>query len=282
MSDIKDMFTSRWAEGQLLNADFSQLEVIVLAILSNDEQLKDDILSGKDMHVVRAAELFGIPERDVTKRQRKIAKGFAFSLQYGAGAKSMAAKNSVAVELAQQFIDNYYARYPMVEAWQKDIAEQVVNSRVPSGKYTPAGYSRGQSTIQSPTGRLYTFLEYDAPAWARTKDPRFSPTEMKNYLVQGTATADFVALFRGQVYRRMLQEDYGGCVAINTVHDSVMFDCPSLTHAKELAIMLVEEARKLPELIEKIWGMRVELPLPIDIEVGPTWGNLKKLDLSSE
>lgn len=80
MSDIKDMFISRWNEGVILNCDFSQLEVIVLAILSNDSQLKDDIQSGKDMHVVRAAELFGIAEKDVTKKQRKIAKAFAFQL----------------------------------------------------------------------------------------------------------------------------------------------------------------------------------------------------------
>lgn len=80
MSDIKDMFISRWKDGVILNADFSQLEVIVLAILSNDTQLKDDILSGKDMHVVRAAELFGISEALVSKKQRKIAKAFAFQL----------------------------------------------------------------------------------------------------------------------------------------------------------------------------------------------------------
>lgn len=281
MSDIKDMFISRWEDGVILNADFSQLEVIVLAILSNDTQLKDDILSGKDMHVVRAAELFGIPESSVHKNQRKIAKAFAFQLQYGSGAASMAAKNNVTVELAKQFIDNYYARYPMVKMWQDDIASQVLANRVPSGKYTPAGYPRGESTIQSPTGRRYTFLEYDAPAWARTKDPRFSPTEMKNYLVQGTATADFVALFRGQVYRRLLGEEWlGNVVAINTVHDSVMFDCKSLTYAKQLAIMLVEEAGKLPSLIEKVWGMKVDLPLPIDVEVGPSWGRLEKLKLT--
>lgn len=280
MSDIKDMFVSRWNEGVILNCDFSQLEVIVLAILSNDSQLKDDIQSGKDMHVVRAAELFGIAEKDVTKKQRKIAKAFAFQLQYGSGAKSMAAKNDVSVELAQTFIDNYYRRYPMVKLWQQEVAQQVEANREPSGTHTPAGYPRGKSTIQSPTGRRYTFMEYDAPAWARTKDPRFSPTEMKNYLVQGTATADFVALFRGRVYRRMVVEGWlDRCVPINTVHDSVMFDCKGLTEARELGIMLVEEAGKLPSTIENLWGMQIDLPLPIDLEVGPSWGHLEKLKL---
>lgn len=282
MSDIKDMFVSRWRDGYILNLDFSQLEIIVLAILSGDEQLLDDIKSGKDMHRVRAAELFGIPESKVTKTQRRIAKALSFQLQYGAGAPSMAAKNGVSKELAQRFIDNYYARYPQIKEYQKNTAILVEGARVTSGEHTPAGYPRGKSTVASPTGRRYTFLEYDAPDWARSKEPRFSPTEMKNYFTQGTATGDFVALFRGQVYRAFTSNwSYwqGRAVPINTVHDSVMFDCDTLTTAKELGIMLVRIAEQLPETIEQVWGIPIPLPLPVDLEVGKDWGHLEKLNI---
>ena len=91
---IKDCFISRWgSDGYLMEVDFSQLEVVALAILSGDPVLKDDLLSGRDMHRMRAAELFGIPEASVTDGQRQLCKQLSFQLQYGAGYKSMAEKN---------------------------------------------------------------------------------------------------------------------------------------------------------------------------------------------
>lgn len=78
MSRIKSCFRSRFPSGVLLEVDFSQLEVVGVALLSNDPVLKDDIRSGRDMHRVRAAQLFGITEAAVTKDQRQIAKVLSF------------------------------------------------------------------------------------------------------------------------------------------------------------------------------------------------------------
>lgn len=79
--NIKECFISRYREeGWVIEADYSQLEVYHLAHLSGCRQLLDDLLSGRDMHVVRAAEIFDIPEHTVTKEQRKMAKGFTFAL----------------------------------------------------------------------------------------------------------------------------------------------------------------------------------------------------------
>ncbi len=81
MSVIKQCFRSRYPiSGVLLEVDFSQLEIVGVAILSGDKALKSDIISGRDMHTVRAAELFGKPEKDVTKAERKIAKALSFQL----------------------------------------------------------------------------------------------------------------------------------------------------------------------------------------------------------
>ena len=78
MSRIKSCFRSRFPSGVLLEVDFSQLEVVGVALLSNDPVLKDDIRSGRDMHRRRAAQLFGISEVAVTKDQRQIAKVLSF------------------------------------------------------------------------------------------------------------------------------------------------------------------------------------------------------------
>lgn len=77
---IKSCFKSRWRDGYIMEVDFSQLEVIGLAILSGDEILADDIMMGRDMHTVRAAELWGIPESKVTSKQRQTAKYLSFQL----------------------------------------------------------------------------------------------------------------------------------------------------------------------------------------------------------
>lgn len=278
MSDIKTCFTSRFAPaGVLLDADFDQLEIVALAILSNDPVLKEDLLSGKDLHVMRASELFNKPEWIVTKEERTIAKQLSFQLQYGAGAKSMAEKNNIKIELAKKFIMQYYDRYTEVKRWQDDVASIVKESRETTASHTEGGFPKGQGIYKSATGRVYKFFEYDNE-WK--KEPSFSPTETKNYPVQGFATADIMALFRGRIYRRLLADEelFTFCLIINTVHDSVMFDCSSEYHARRLAVMLKEEAEKLPALIGKLWNIPVDLPLKLECKIGSTWGTLKTIE----
>lgn len=280
MSDIKMCFSSRFRNGLILEADFSQLEVVGLAVLSGDPVLKDDILSGRDMHRQRAADLFSKPVSEVTDDERQLAKRLSFQLQYGAGAASMAAKNGIEKELAELFIFQYYNRYKGVKEWQEHVRQSVEDSRVPTGERTPAGYPKGKGTYMSPTGRMYTFFEYDAPAWARNKEPRFSPTEMKNYPCQGFATADLMALYRGRVYRRLIREDMiKWALPINTVHDSVMFDVDASHPARlrDLVRVLEEEAENLPQALHDLWGINCDLPFKIEYKAGPSWGSMKKL-----
>lgn len=277
---IKDCFISRFPDGMIMEADFSQLEIVGLAILSGDEVLKDDIISGRDMHRWRAAELFDKAETDVTDKERTLAKQLSFILQYGGGAKGMSEKLGVNVVLAQEFIDNYYARYKTVALWQRDVKEEVEASRKPTGDHTAAGYPKGEGTYTSVTGRVYKFYEYDAPAWSKwSKEPRFSPTEMKNYPVQGFATADIMALYRAKVYRRLLNNDLMDKVKlINTVHDSVMFDVQDMEMVQYLKGILEEEAAKLNTAIAELWNIKTDIPFKIECKAGPTWAKMIKLE----
>lgn len=280
MKDIKSFFHSRYSGGGLLvEADFSQLEVVGLAMLSGDKQLIADIRSGLDMHTVRAAELFDVPESAVSKSQRKIAKALSFQLQYGAGAKSMALKNGIDVKLAQKFIDNYYARYSRVREWQEEVATAVRLSRKPSERRTASGLPAGEGTYTSATGRIYKFYEYDAPDWSPPgTPPNFSPTEMKNYPIQGFATGDVMALFRKNVYRAW-QSCYTNsewCL-INTVHDSVMLDVASSKLLQcDVAPILKDQAARLPKQLEEYWGIETHgLEFPITIKAGPNWADME-------
>ena len=136
MSEIKHCFVSRFPEGVIVEADFSQLEVIGLAALSRDPLLIEDLLAGRDMHRYFAAQLFNCTEDQVTKAQRTLTKRFTFQLQYGGGAAGLAKKNGVSKEVAERFIGTYYGRYSVVKAWQDSVMEAVKASAVSCGRTT--------------------------------------------------------------------------------------------------------------------------------------------------
>jgi DNA polymerase-1 len=211
----------------------------------------------------------------VTKGERKSTKRMTFQLQYGAGAKSMSEKLGLTKAIAQGFIEAYYGRYSRLAEWQADIMEAVKRSRKPSEGRLPSGLPQGRGQYESPTGRVYVFLEKDKPEGWRGKDtePDFNPPEVKNYPIQGFATGDIMALYRGKVYRRMLAlpDLLKKALPINTVHDSVMFDCYDKETAERMKLLLVEEAAKLPATIHELWGIKAILPLKIEVKAGPNW-----------
>lgn len=286
MSDIKDCFISRFTDGNLINADYSQLEVICLAHLSGDIQLISDLKNGLDMHTVRAAELFNIPESNVTKEQRKLAKSFSFQLQYGSGAKAMAEDNGTSIAVAKQFIDNYYSRYPQVLDWQDAVRQEVESTRKLSKRLTTSGKTAGMGYHVSATGRRYVFFEDDNPYYSGKNwqsATNFSPTKMKNYPVQGFATGDIVPMMLGEMFEQLMKhkEYKDNVLLINTVHDSVMFDT-KYTHEyqlKEVGAWIKKVLEFAPQRLKEHFGIEFVLPLTVDIEVGNTWGSLKKLDI---
>lgn len=277
MSNIKHAFVSRFEGGMLFQADFSQLEIVGVALLSGDEVLKNDLRSGRDLHRMRAAELFGIPESAVNPGQRKLAKQLSFQLQYGAGAKSMAATNGIALKLAKDFIALYYGRYKRLKEWQDSIADEVRSSRQPTSTHTARGFPRGKGTHTSYTGRIYTFLEQDSDF---APEPNFSPTEMKNYPVQGYATGDIMAVFRHMVFRRLMMSESirKYCLPINTIHDSIMFDVNGKFWCDELRKWLEQIVSEMPAYLERLWPeVKIDLPFTIECEAGTTWGELSPL-----
>lgn len=274
MSDIKSYFVSRWGDdGVIMNADFSQLEVIVLAHLSNDVQLAEDILNGLDMHRVRAAQLFGKPEAEVTKEERTIAKAFSFQLQYGSGAKNMAETNGVPVELAKDFIRQYYERYYMVKSWQDDTMIEVEKKAKLIPEHSYSGYPLKESYLQVETGRRYRFKQGDAPSFMQRDGvfTSFKPTEVKNYPVQGTATGDIVPMMLGKVWRWLVTSKYkDDALLINTVHDSIMLDVKKSV-AEPVGIHVKKIMESAPQEYRNRFGVYFNLPLKVEVTYGPNW-----------
>ena len=282
--NIKECFTSRFPNGYIIESDFSQLEVIGLACLTGDNQLIDDLLEGRDMHCISASFLSGKTYEEIYSKYkagdseyaalRKAAKQPSFQLQYGAGARSMADSCGLKLEVCKQFIDNYYTRYAGVKQWQEDTALAIKQSRIPTGEYTPKGWPQGQSEIVSWTGRRYLFKEYDAPRFLQRDGimTSFSPTEMKNYPVQGFATGDIVPHMLGVLYRELMTVPSlrHKLLLINTIHDSVLFDCQE--EAFDEAIGFIKSVLSTTqERIEKHFNITLPLGFKYSIEYGKTW-----------
>jgi DNA polymerase I-like protein with 3'-5' exonuclease and polymerase domains len=292
MSRIKECFTSRFNDGVIMEADYSQLEVICLAFLSNDLVLRQDILEGIDLHSMSAASLYkhsymevrqGYVEGDpVMTKKRKISKAFSFQLQYGSGAAAMAASIGEDISVAKEFIAAYYARYSGVKAYQDMVASTVKKSRVPSKRRTASGLPAGVGHYSSITGRRYVFQEYDAPDWMVAKGIKtsFSPTQMKNYPTQGFATGDIVPLILGEVYEELKRNPFlvTKALLVNTVHDSIVLDvhpgCVNQTASLVKGVM-----ENAPLYIRKTWGFDFDLPLSVGISTGPSWANQSEYKL---
>lgn len=296
MSDIKLCFKSRWGDsGSILQADYSQLEVIALAFLSGDKQLREDIVNKVDIHSVNAAALFNrhLPEflhakgigDEATIKQRKIAKQLSFQLQYGAGTKGMAQSNRISESIARKFIDNYYARYPEVKNWQDYVAEDVIKNRIVNNSLrTEKGFPVGESLFTSITRRNYYFREFDNPhydpsaVWKKNNNiTNFSPTQLKNYPVQGFATGDIVPMMLGKVFRALVP--YREHIRmINTVHDSIVFDCHT-EHINTYAPFIKKIMEDAPKYLYEEFNIPFDLPLEVELEAGPSWGELSPLTL---
>lgn len=302
MSKIKECFTSRFDGGRLIEFDYSQLEVIGLAILSNDLLLKNDLRLGIDLHCQNAANLFNSNYTEVKSAydsgdvdwtsKRKLAKAFSFALQYGAGAPSMAKDNGVPLKLAQKFIEEYYNRYSGVKEWQESNIEFVKKNAKKTTNKTALGFPSDQSHLESKTGRWYTFHEFDSPKFMKDKgiDTSFSPTQIKNYPVQGFSTGDIVPLAIGEIIKYILENNMEEQILlINTIHDSILIDCKPWYTAQhtEWTLEILEHLRNLkkilvsiPEDINKLWpDINFDLPLDVDATYGTNWGNMKPLTL---
>lgn len=267
MSNIKECFVSRFEDGYIVEADFKQLEIFVLAFLSQDPQLIKDLLSGVDLHELRAKELYNKDE--VSKEERHIAKRLSFQLQYGAGSRGMSEKLGIPQLTCARFIDLYYKRYPKVKEWQDQNIKLVKASRLPTAKHSPEGEPIGIGILKTCTSKLYTFHESDG-----FDGVSFSPTVIKNYPVQGTA-GDIVDLGLAKLYPAIANslELQDKCVLINTVHDSFIFDTKAEV-LDRLVHTVYNILTALPNDFETQFGVEFNLPLEVDIKVGRNWGEL--------
>lgn len=271
--NIRKVFCSRYVkDGIIAEFDFSQLEVAALAEISNDSVLLKEVNNGVDIHTENAALWLKCKPEDVTKEQRKKAKIMTFQLQYGAGPKKMSESLNIRGVEAAKFIGTFYDKYKGVNNFHAELAALRDSYQETLDKQTI-----GQEFFVlplagwSPTGRLYTIparLDKEKNRWY------ISLTEMKNYPIQGFATADVVPIVINMIYDRLIGFTFSAKL-INTVHDSFVIDC----HADEFGdvLRIVEQVfTQFPKYFYNLFDYKLKAVYNYDVKFG--W-NLSEEDM---
>lgn len=286
---IKRHFVSKSPNGWLIEFDYKQLEIRVLALATNCAMLIKDINSGTDMHTARASEIFIIPLAEVTKEQRKLAKGFSFQLQYGASVKSIAKFWNVKEELVEKFFTAYFTRYPELHEWYKNITsyvqyhsnyngddlegQPVKRSIIPS-IWDDTG-NMGGFFITENLGQLYSGPSgKTSPSgkYTAVKRAYFPPTKIKNYPIQGGA-ADILLLVLNRM-RKILPRWEEHVHIILQVHDSILFDWHGDNPVVDSFVNEIKDLMEsVPEIIFDIYGIRSPVEFPVDVTYGKNWGD---------
>lgn len=293
-SEVKRMFISRFgAQGRMVEIDYSALEVVVKAMLSQDRMLTKDLMDGVDMHLMRLS-LVKQEDYDVLKHilsdeaharykeikaGRQDIKGYSFASQYGAGANKMAATTGLSVETIKELQAAEKARYADVTRYEEAVyAEVEQTARSVANVKTLGGQTAKRGRYMSPLGTIYTFTSKDAPEFLRKKGvyTTFYKPEMMNYPTQGDAGA-IVQVIMGKLFRHFAEllnyEDKA--YLVNTVHDCIWADChESVVH--QVAHDMRRIMENVPRYIEEMVGLKSHVPYPVAVEVGCNMYDLHK------
>lgn len=233
------------AEGKtLLDADYSQIELRVLASMSGDENMRDAFLSGADIHTRTAAQVFGLPEDFVDPNMRRAAKAVNFGIIYGIGAFSLSKDINCSVAEADRYIKNYLGTYPKIDKFMKDTVELAQRD----------GY------VTTLFGRRRYIPELKA---SNNNLRSFGKRAAMNAPIQGTA-ADIIKIAMIRVYRRLKEENLDAKLILQ-VHDELIVEA-SESCRDQAAKVLSEEMQKAVEL---------SVPLTAEVNSGRSWYDAK-------
>ncbi|HYC41871.1 MAG TPA: DNA polymerase I [Noviherbaspirillum sp.] len=224
----------------IVSADYSQIELRIMAHISGDENLLRAFAEGEDIHRATAAEIFGAAPADVTSEQRRYAKVINFGLIYGMSAFGLASNLGIERSAAQMYIDKYFQRYPSVAQYMADTRTQ----------------AKAHGYVQTVFGRRLWLAEINSP-----NGPRRQAAERAaiNAPMQGTA-ADLIKLSMIAV-QDWLEAERLESKMVMQVHDELVLEVP------ESELPTIRE--KLPELMKGVGKLKV--PLIAEVGVGRNW-----------
>jgi DNA polymerase-1 len=239
--------------------DYSQIELRIAAQLAQERTMLNLYAQGEDIHMAMAMRMTGLPRGEVSAHQRKMAKAVNFGFLYGMGATKFIATAlsnygiHVTMEEAQAARTAFFAQFPQLLPWH-------ARQRALAHKY---------KRVETPLGRVRHLPDIDSPD---QKVRAEAERQAINSPVQGLASD--LALLSFVLVSRKFRKNGLQAHAIGTVHDAVNFEVPN----EELPIVLPiikDQMENLP--LEKLFGIRLDVPIIADCKVGTRWGGAKEL-----
>ena len=241
--EIRKMFVA--APGMVfVDADYSQIELRLLAHIAEDETMRNAFRNGEDIHAVTASQVFGVPIEEVTPNMRSSAKAVNFGIVYGMSAFSLAQDIGVYQNEAQEYINAYFEKYNGVQAYMSGVIEEGKNLG-----YVSTVYGRRRYV---PELKVSNFN-------VRSSGERMA----RNMPIQGTA-ADIMKLAMVNVHRRLKAEGLSARIILQ-VHDELIVECPE------------EEANIVRDILchEMERAVSLSVPLTVDAHIGKNWMEAK-------
>lgn len=225
---------------KLISADYSQIELRLLACIANDEAMLSAFKSGTDIHTSSASAVFGVPVDMVTPILRKRAKAVNFGIVYGIGEYSLSQDLDISVKQAKEYIESYLASYPGVSAYLRDIVKYATEHGSVDTLY---GRTRYIPEIQSKNGVMRKFGERVA----------------MNSPIQGSA-ADIIKIAMLNVSKRLENSDIDAKLILQ-VHDELIIEARA------------DQAEKAAQILKEEMENAVQLPIPltVDLSIGDRW-----------
>jgi DNA polymerase-1 len=241
---IREVFVPGGGFSQLLAADYSQIELRILAHMAEDGSLIEAFRENKDIHTATAAEVFGVNEKEVSAEMRSRAKAVNFGIVYGISDYGLSRDIGVNRKEAAQYIDSYFARYPGVKSY---IDRMIAEARQSGYVVTMFGRRRYLPEIHSSNFNQRSFAERTA----------------MNTPIQGTA-ADIIKKAMVDVYRQLRTDGLKSRILLQ-VHDELVLE------------IIAEEAEKVAGIVKKAMEAAVALSVPLttDIKTGENWAQTK-------
>ena len=243
---IRKVFVPWRKDHLLLAADYSQIELRVLAHMSGDKNMQEAFLEGQDIHAHTASEVFGVPIENVNAEMRRAAKAVNFGIVYGISGFGLSRNLGIPRDQAEAYIQGYFARYPGVKQWIEATIEQArkdgyVTTMLGRRRYLPDLHSRNRPLRQ------------------------FAERTAMNTPIQGTA-ADLIKLAMVRIDRE-IERTASRTVMVLQVHDELIFEVPQ--NEMMLAGLMIREIMQD--------AISFDVPIVVDLKAGPNWCDMESM-----
>lgn len=237
---FRKYFVASGEDKVLIDADYSQIELRVLAHISNDKHMIEAFFSDEDIHTSTACRVFGVQPEEVTLEMRKKAKAVNFGILYGMGEFSLSEDLKISVSRAKEYIRNYLDSYPDIDRYLSDVVSQ----------------AKADGYVTTMFGRRRNIPELSA----QNKNVRnFGERIALNSPIQGSS-ADIIKIAMINVDKRLKESGTGACLLLQ-VHDELLVECPA-EHAQAVLEILKSEMEA---------AVKLSVPLEVEAKIGRTW-----------